>query len=141
MTQFLFGRRGFYDETEIIDYAKNSAGYDGEDLLTARALLIFRTNIQHTWLVASAERLYCLLDDVREDRPHVNWWFRKAELVQDGQVVVPIRAHERGGRKSKENLGLVDIGDRHRNWLYSKRLFADGGIDSSIKVLIAGTMV
>ena len=45
-----------------------------------------------------------------------------------------------GIRTSKMASGLVDFGDRHRNWLYSKDLFEEKSPIESINELIIKSM-
>lgn len=138
VSELLNGRDEFESKTAIIELIKNSKNFDPrmEDPQKADALLIFSTSKQHTWLVASSERLYCILDDVRKERPHINWSMPRAQLVSGGEVTVNIKS-----RPHMEYSGLVDVGDAHRNWLYTKRLFSDAPIEQRIRELIENNMV
>jgi hypothetical protein len=137
VASFLLGRRPFAERSEIIEFVKNSENYDPEkdDLSKADALLIFQTSKQQTWLVSSSERLYCILDDLRKDKPHINWSMPKATIISAGKINLQIKT-----RDETVNSGLVDIGPTHTNWYFSKRLFSKVPIKKSIYDLIQKTM-
>lgn len=138
LDELLAGRPDFASQTEIINFARNSKNFDAatEDLEHADALLIFSTSKQHTWLVASDKRLYCILDDIRKDQPHINWSMPRRELVAESNVVVPVKL-----RDKSEFTGLVDIGAAHLGWLFTKRLFSTKSVKESIRDLLAKTML
>ena len=78
------------------------------------SLLLFQTESQHTWLVATDRQLFCILDD-RDTR-------KSGKLIQWRQTFAdskPIRV-----RRYKKTIGLVDLGEA-TDWLYSKRLHED----------------
>ena len=126
-SKFLLGRRNLFSEEEIIAWVKNSKRYDPakENLEEANTLLIFQTGIQQTWLVATNARLYNILDDVRKDTPHINWSIPQRRFQGPNALQIEARSY-------KERTGLVDFGDRHRNWLYSTDLFEKKSIEESI---------
>jgi hypothetical protein len=136
--EFLAGRPDFASKSEVIDSVRKSKNFDStdEDLQHADALLIFSTSKQHTWLVSTDKRLYCVLDDLRKDEPHINWSISRRDLIRDNQVVVSV-----GSRDKSEFTGLVDIGTAHRDWLYTKRLFSTESVEGSIRKLLARTML
>jgi len=138
IASFLLGRRPFAEKSDIIEFVKNSKDYgpEKEDLSKADALLIFQTSKQQTWLVSSSERLYCILDDLREDKPHINWSMPKETIISLGKINLPIKS-----RDETINSGLVDIGPRHTNWYFSKRLFSKVPIEKSIYDLMQKTML
>ena len=84
----------------------------------ARSLLIFETSKQHTWIVATGDRLYFVLDDVRRPAPRIARSVGRSELTTraDGAIAVDTQS------KSLRT-GLVDVGRRRRGWFYSKALF------------------
>lgn len=132
----LLGRRDFYSMQDIINFVIHSKNYsDDDDLKKAKALKIFQTTKQNTWLVSTNIRMYCVLDDNRKDEPRVRWSIQKNNLIYDNKVSIEIRT-----QNYSEKSGLIDIGQIH-NWLYSKRLFNKIDIETSIQSLIAKTML
>lgn len=137
LVESLLGYRNFSSEPEIRRSIEQSKYYDAskESPEDAGSLLIFDTSRQHTWLVATGERLYFVLDDVRQPAPRVRRSVPRSELKAhpDGAVAVITRP-------KSAHAGLVDIGLRRRGWLYSKRLFSsDRPIDSAVNDLLAAT--
>ena len=57
-----------------------------------------------------------------------------SELIVDNVVTVSIEVHDRSA-----NTGTLTVG-HHKNWLYTKKLFAADGIDTVVRTLIAETM-
>jgi hypothetical protein len=74
---------------------------------------IFRTQRQRTWLVSTASRLLCVLDDEahRNTGTVIRWILEKNE------------AHPIEAIQSKGRVGTLSIGPR-RGWLYSTSLFS-----------------
>lgn len=134
VSNVLLRRRGFLTEREIKARIKSSKNYDGTDPDAARALLVFRTSKQQTWLVATSKRLYCVLDDLPKDRANVNWSLGRNVLFDEQNK---FSAHI-DVRPRTERTGLLDIGPK-RNWLLTKGLFAEAPADS-IREFIAGAM-
>ena len=135
--EFLLGRDEFKSPDEIIELIRQYRGFDPEqeDISHAEALLIFQTSKQQTWLVATSVRLYCVLDDLKKSFTRAQWSYSKDTLVSNTEVTVRISA-----RNKTEKTGLVDIGE-HRNWLYSRKLFANEPIENRIRDLIARHMI
>lgn len=138
VTSFLLGRRPFMEKGEIIKFIVNSKDYDQEteELFKSDALLIFQTSKQQTWLVATSERLYCLLDDLREEEPHINWSIPKVEIISKDKVTLQVKS-----RNDTADSGLVAIGPKHPSWYYSKRLFSAEPIEKRICDLLQKTML
>ena len=120
----LLGYRSFSSEPEIRKSIARSKYYDAsmespEDANSLLIFLIFDTSRQHTWLVATPDRLYFILDDVRKPAPRLGRAVHRNELktLPDGTVAV-------NTRPKSHRAGLVDIGLHRRGWLYSKRLFS-----------------
>ena len=129
--QFWSGGRQFALEDDIRDHVKASRNYDGDDLAAAHLLLLFSTSRQHTWLIGTNKRLYCILDDVRKDQPKVQWSLGKDELKDSaGNLTAEISSADR-----RKNSGVCHIGPR-RNWLYSKQLFRSVSVVDAITKLI-----
>lgn len=129
---FLLGKRELLTQEEIVQFIRTA---ERERADRAGILLIFQTLQQQTWLVATSERLYCVLDDIRRPKPEVRWRMAKSDLVADHDVIVDIAT-----RAYSANSGRVDIGN-HTGWLYSKALFSTVPIDEAIKALIHTSMV
>ncbi len=102
----------------------------------SNALLIFDTSKQKTWLVATEKRLYCVLDDLRKQQPHINWSMKKDDIIQNNNINIEIKIHEKS-----YSSGLVDISGSHKNWLYSKRLFLDEPINAKINDTLNNSML
>lgn len=135
----LFSWRDDFDsDTGIIDFILNSINFDPkmENARHADALLIFSTSKQHVWLIATSERLYCILDDLRSEKPQFKWSIPKQKLISGRNVSIELRSQKKSGLH-----GLVDIGDKHVNSLYTKRLFAKDSVENQIRSLIQRKMI
>ncbi len=132
----LFDSNAFFrSEADIRLCIKNSKNYKGEEPSTARLLTIFSTSKQRTYLVATSERLYCILDDARKDAPHINWSIAKGEILSNGRMLIDIRT-----RDKTDKTGIVDIGQKHEGWLFTKGLFLKKDLKASVEELIIGAM-
>jgi len=132
----LLGRRDFFSRNEIITYARKSRHYSSkENLNQAKALKIFQTSKQKTWLVSTNERMYCILDDNRKQEPHVKWSIPKSDIIDDDKISINIKT-----RDYSEKSGLVDIGTKV-GWKFTKKLFTKVNVKRSIKNLITETML
>ncbi len=133
LAKSLLGYREFSSEPQIRQTITKSKNYNAskEAPEHARSLLIFETSKQHTWLVATEERLYFILDDIRKPEPHINRSIRRDALKA-----------QTGGSSSIKVLpksvqtGLVDIGLGQRSYLYSKDLFSQRPIENAIDDLL-----
>jgi hypothetical protein len=130
---WLFGKREFEGEDGIKKLVATSddfePGKDG-DVAKATPRLIFETRSQHTWLVATRARLYCVLDDIRSPEAELKWSLVPKE-TDAGDIHV--RSHD----AKPDRFGLVDITSRHKDWLYSRDLFVAEPIDAVIRDLMA----
>jgi hypothetical protein len=133
----LLGWRDCISREEIAKYIVNSLNFDArtEEPGAAKTLLLFQTSRQRTWLVATAERLYCILDDVRKPGPHINWSMPRSKVMKDDQVALEIRPHDRTA-----GTGLVDFGTEHPRWLYTRDFFERGDVVSGIQELLKTAM-
>ncbi|SRR5216684_2762924 len=136
LVNFLLGKRDLKGPDEIANFIKNAPEFDPntEHPEKSGALLLFRTSQQQTWLIATSERLYCILDDVREPKPQIKWVMQKSELVSSGDLIVPISVSEHS-----RNSGRLDIGT-HKNWLFSKALFTATPVEEAVATLIRKQM-
>lgn len=132
------GTRPFLSVEQVKQFIVNSKNYkrDNTDPLSAGALLLLSTRRQQTWLIATPNRLYCILDDERKPEPHINWSMPRHRLVEDGGLAIQLEARDR----TDDRLGLVDIGAQHRSWLYSRSLFRDRSVEKAIEELIFSKM-
>ena len=121
---------------DVITQSLNYSSHDGTDPAAARALLLFQTSTQQTWLVRTARRLYCILDDRRKPAPHINWSMATSDIATDGKLKLEVSFDEQSPVSSKS--GLVHFGPKHRNWLYSKKLFASEPIAEQLDRFLRG---
>ncbi|MBL4762056.1 MAG: hypothetical protein JKY93_05075 [Gammaproteobacteria bacterium] len=132
----LFDSKAFFrSDTEIKQWIRQSKNYNNENLQSTDLLIFFSTSKQRTYLVATKKRLYCILDDSRKDSPHLNWSMSINNVVDSDGLLFSITAKD----KSKAT-GLVDISNKHKNWLFSKDLFVSKNIEESMKAFIVSTM-
>lgn len=133
LVESLLGYRNFSGEPEIRQRIKKSKNYDPskESPNRARSLLIFETSKQRTWLVVTGERMYFILDDVRKPGPRISRSVRRDDLntLPDGKVAVAVQP-------KSTRAGLVDVGLKQRDWLYSKDLFSHRSIEYAINELL-----
>lgn len=116
---------GFLSPEGISEVVRLS-GVPGSEEPVLRSLLIFATQQQRTWLVATKTKLMCLLDDenTRAVGSIVQW-------VLDKEQATPITA-----RATRPMSGGISIGPR-KSWLYSTRLFsAPQEVESAVRELI-----
>lgn len=128
----LLGRRDFYTQNDIICHVRKSKNYNSskENLDQAKVLKIFHTSKQKTWLILTNERMYCILDDNREEMPHVRWSIPKSDIIDGNKISIDIKI-----RDCSEKSGIVDIGSKV-GWKFSKKLFTKVDIKKSIEKLI-----
>ena len=95
-------------------------------------LLIFSTSNQRTWLSFTDKGLYCSLDNRKKYGRFRVQWFEDAADLRGIQVSTTDRP--------KKRTGLLHIG-RHRNWLFTKALFASPeALEQTIKDGIASSV-
>ena len=131
-------REGFEALEGIAHSISNSKNFNPEveNPGEADALLIFSTAKQQAWLVATSERLYGVVDDLRKEKPRISWSIPKRKLVTGESVSTRLIS-----RDKNERSGLIDIGDACTNWLYTKRLFVDDHINRRVRSLIERKMI
>ncbi len=78
-------------------------------------LLMFETSKQRNWLFITAERIYCVTDDRRKDKPHLRW----SLPIHSGTNLSIVVSEDR----SEESATLLLDGDK--SLLHSKRFFTD----------------
>ena len=79
--------------------------------------------------------LYCILDDVRKKHPHINWSMPKSDMKDANGIKLNIASRDKTDRT-----GLVDIGGKHKRWLYTKKLFSSKDIETSIEEFLDNAM-
>jgi hypothetical protein len=117
--------RGFYTREGLSQLiAKSGSFQEGEKIVDM--FLLFDTLRQHTWIISTNRKLFCVLDDenTRFNRRLIQW---EMPLIE----AEPIRV-----RTSAKGNPIVDIGQR-RNWRYSRHLYpTEESILEKIKRLI-----
>jgi len=126
----------FRSEREIRGFIIQSKGYQDEDPDRANVLLIFSTSKQRTYLVATELRLYCILDDNRKPEPHVNWSLPRDQVAGDEAPILDLETRDKTDRT-----GLIDIGGRHKQWLFSRDLFVQQPIETQVADLVTRSMI
>jgi len=91
----------------------SSSGLLQSDEEVRKALLLFRTARQRTWLVSTDKSLFCVLDDSRTRK--------KGTLIQWRESISAIRHIS---ANEDEGSPVVNIGNRE-GWLYSNTLHPD----------------
>lgn len=132
-----FGHREFWSEEEIAGHIVHSKNFrpEEEDPANAETLLFFETSTQHTWLVATAHRVYCILDDIRKPAPHINWAMSRSRIFEGSEMTLPITARDTSSRT-----GVLNFGPKHQRWLYSKHLFKGEDPVSRVNVFLKDSM-
>jgi hypothetical protein len=101
---------GFYTE-EGLEQLLFESGMLSEDEIDFDKLLLFETDTQRTWLIATKRQLFCVLDDEKSRRNN-----RVIRWRQPLSATTNVKAYQSENGKS-----LIDVGPRRR-WLYSRRL-------------------
>ncbi len=127
-------QRAFWSETRILDLVRNrddrivNALYghadEGRSLgppRDLRAMRIFASEQQQTWLVVDNRMAYCVLDDRRREEPRVQWGTKVENAL-------PVRADENWSAGA----GALRFGTRTKQWLYSKDLFKSESVSDAI---------
>jgi hypothetical protein len=134
----LIGHRELKSAKDIREAIKLSKYFNGdlEAPDQAGTMLIFDTSKQHTWLVCTRERLYCILDDVRSEVPNVNWSMGRQDVLEGSTVTLSIEI-----RANSDSAGFINFGQRHQNYYYSYKLFVDKAVREEIRKLILKNML
>jgi hypothetical protein len=106
----------FLTEGGVRDVIRDSGLLESGDEIY-RAMVIFVTRKQRTWIAFSKRKLFCLLDDeeTRSSGRLIQWSLPRENAK-------PVKA-----REYKQTVGRLDIGNK-TNWLYSTRLFPSPAI-------------
>ena len=124
----------FHEEDAILKTVADSTAFVAENASIDHVQLmrIFDTSKQRTWLAASDEQVYCLLDDARTGELTLRWSMAKDEFASQPDRTLKVDPNY------KRNSGLIDFGPNHKNWLYSKALFHDADPATKISAFLAG---
>ena len=127
-------QRDFWSERRILDHATRTVEETAKRLYTSlpdadrarakvllRAMLLFSTSKQRTWLVTDGCTLYSVLDDVRREEPSV-------QGLATGPDLQPVRAQY----DQSPETGVVYFSKNGKDWLFSKDLFPDGDVVAAI---------
>lgn len=134
----ILGYRDFSKLEDIKNYiASNYSLEPGENILTAEGIIIFQTSRQKTWLIASEKKLFCVLDDIENDSFEVRWQMSKTDLFQGRNLNFEVKVNP----NYSPTTGSVDLGNNHKEWLYSKKLYrSEAELKNSISDLILSKM-
>lgn len=119
------GTEYFYTKDQIVQLVEKSGSILPIEKV-GDPIKLFDTRKQHTWLVPTNKKLFCILDDknTRTSGRLIQWIL---PLEEASPIIA--RAHKR-------TVGIVQIGSR-RNWLYSQRLWSKPEfLEQEIKTLI-----
>lgn len=116
--EFYFGDRSKFDRYSIIESVRNSNSFNrsgDETTSNAKALLLWEAKYQNSWIVRTNARVYKILDDVRKERPIINW-SRSITLFKGEDLFSTI--------DYKKNTGKIIFKHKpNKEYRYSKRLF------------------
>jgi len=117
----LLGYRDFAKIRDIGQEITRQFGrQNGSALAIEGQILFFSTKKQKTWLLVTADALFCVLDDISADTFEIRWRIDKNELtLQNGNFHLDLEIEP----SYREHSGLIHFGNLHRNWLYSKELY------------------
>ena len=127
----IFGReRGFAPPADIKIAASNKYRTRKENFHDAKLLLIFSGSKQKTWLMATTDGLYLVMDRLKEEFPRAIWRIDRADISKGNRVEIPIRVSP-----YLENTGKVTIADKNER-MFTRELFLDATIESRITRLV-----
>lgn len=125
--------RSFASPKDIETSIEKFTGFQrGEEPSANRELLlIFESSKQRTWLVATKQALYCVIDLLSEPEPRARWRIGREHIFsnKDG-VFLSIQTE-----KYSDSAGHLVI-DEKRPRLYSRRLFTDFPVEQRVKSLL-----
>lgn len=130
----ILGYRDFTKFDDIKNEIVSKYGEEPDKLDKNRALIFFKTKRQKTWLVATNNKLFCVLDDILTDKFEIRWHLDINEVIDEGgNLILDISIES----NYKEKSGRIDFGPNHKNWLYSKQLYPSSeNLKSDIKNLV-----
>lgn len=129
---FLLGRSEFHSESEVINSVKNFERFETvENLDCADSLLVFKSEIQHCWLVFTSKRMYFVVDDVEKKILKVLWARDREKIVSEGRVHLHLK--EEG---YSTETGKLFFGKTNNSILFTKSLFRNKSISGTITSLL-----
>lgn len=132
----LFDADAFFQRRATIKHwIEKSKKYEDEDPSSANLFLFYSTSKQRTYLVATKKRLYCITDDSRLKEPNINWSMPRRKVLDSEGLIFSITA-----KKKSRKTGEVDIGAKHKDWFFSRKLYSVDKISSSMKKFIESSM-
>lgn len=134
LRKVLLGRGDFKSRDEIVGLLRGSPEASNDHFADAETLLIFQTASQQTWLVTTNHALYCVLDDLNKDSTTVQWAMPSSDLFRDDDRLADVSTQDKNDR-----VGLLSVG-KHKNWLYSKKLFASDNVVNRLSRMVLGKM-
>jgi hypothetical protein len=140
-------QRAFWTETQIREFVRDDNDRKMEKrrlpadksrldirLNDLRALRIFVTDQQQTWLVADSSGVYCVLDDRRLEKPGIRWRNKLETVLPVTPYALPSPADE----KWSATVGALHFGNWMKELFYSKDLFPGEAADVVITRFLLG---
>lgn len=129
---FYKGLRPFSAENIIKQSIKRSTKFDAsvESPENASRVQLLETSNQKTYLVATANNIYKIVDDRRADRPKIAWSRARGKIAPNNTLKVHIEPY-----KSRTDKLVIDVLPEKTN-LVSKSLFTNIDIKEAIEDLL-----
>jgi hypothetical protein len=80
--------------------------------------------------------MYCILDDLRKNKPIIAWSKSKFELVDNANIKLDLIQNDKS-----EDVGVINIGPKNQDWYFTKSLFDTTDLISSITGTIQKKML
>lgn len=126
-SDFFDNKAKFRNVQDVKLAIKTSKSYKNEPVETAKVLNFFSTSKQKSYLVATDEMVYCIVDDARKKQPKVNWSERKSKFIEVEISTTP----------KTDKTSLVNFGENHKHWLCTKSIFADNTIENKVSEILS----
>jgi len=126
------GLRDFSVNPQVIKTIQNSKRYqpNSEDLSKARMVQLLESRNQRTYLVATNENLYKIIDDRRRNGPKVAWSRSLSSIAPNHQLAVHIEPYKR----TIDRLVIDNLPEKQN--LVSKKLFRNIELETALKKLV-----
>lgn len=109
----VLGYRDFKNLNTIIDFLKSNNLIEGNSIDKLKTMTLFNTTKQRTWLISDNQNVFCFLDDTSKDTIEFRWKEKKQLLKNRIRI----------NSSYNDKAGIVDFGENHKKWYYSKRLY------------------